>query len=521
MDNPEKFVDPKSKEYCEQFHRLKKHPLNKYISPVSSKERSILFRVSNDDDKRMYVVRGITRPLKNIFFPAYSYTEKAPVMDMGTRQFVEMLKSNTALHDLSYDGLKNRFLTAENGSSCDTDNGYDIVYTDGLGTKVGMDGKRVFAGKGKGKGKGKDGRSRSRRRASKRRPMTYREMIGLKRGKEVHDQTEYYVKNGMEQLFHKYREPHPMLDQIIKQLWIHKLVPVQSEYPIFHPKLFIGTNVDMVCRDEKGRMVFVELKTGDLNSMCGYYKKMESPFKDITDNRMWQAVLQVKLAALLVEKIYSLGHVRSVVIVVENDNGITIDVDERIKWFNERESQFLSTFSNISIERNFVGTASEFFNSTEKKKSAKRRNRSNKKLRKKIKMMLKRQRPATSDNEDSNPLSKLYNENDNDDDESSGSDFEPSDTDSDDSYQSASGDDKTYKGKRAKKAQSSSEEGYSSDSSSSSSSKSFSLDDGDGSESDESLDEDGVAASAHLQAKVTNTQETIEKIKKANAKNKK
>jgi hypothetical protein len=264
-------------------------------------------------------------------------------------------------------------------------------------------------------------------------------------------------------------------------------------------------------------MVFVELKTGDLNSMCGYYKKMETPFKDITDNRMWQAVLQVKLAALLVEKIYSLGHVRSVVIVVENDNGVTIDVDKRIRWFDERETQFLSTFSNICIEKNFVGVASEFFNSAEKKKNAKKRTRSNKKIGKKIKMMMKRQRPATSDSEDRANLEKLYDDNNAD--SSSGSEFEPSDTDSDDSYgsSSSSGNDRTYKGKRAKKQESSSEASYTSDDDGSSS-KSFSLDDGNGSESDESLDEDGVAASTHDQAKAANTKETIEKIKKANAK---
>ncbi len=122
-----------------------------------------------------------------------------------------MLKSGTAFHDLSYDGLRNKFVLVNHAAHEQAAS--QFIYTDGFDMRIDSDGKQVpVFGNGKAKGKGK---GQSRQRASKRRPMTYCKMIGMKRGKEEHNQTEYYVKHGMCQLFEKYREPHPMLDQII------------------------------------------------------------------------------------------------------------------------------------------------------------------------------------------------------------------------------------------------------------------------------------------------------------------
>lgn len=357
--HPASLLDPKSYRFCPALAQLVRHPYTQQHTPADG---AFLFYVarpvspgvgpgSESGSAGRVAVRGITRALKDIFAPSYSYKVPAPYVDPAAKQCMEHLRADAIRHDDAYTSLKDRYRIVieqteqylQPGGLYDADpRQYDVTFgVPGLEVKRSAKPKKQKARKPKA-------------------PSSYASMIGVTRGTEVHTQMECYIDEGIDAFFKKYSAPHPMVDQIIKQLWIHGLTPLYSEFPVFHDVLFVGTNIDIVCKNRKNEMVLVELKTGCLDTMCKYWAPMGRPFVDVTDNRLWQAVLQIKFAALLLERKYGMPPVKTYVIVAENDVSITLDVDERIGWFRgkERENAFLQLFCDGVIKNNYVGAQS-------------------------------------------------------------------------------------------------------------------------------------------------------------------
>ena len=337
--------DSSSEYYCETLTRAIIHPNTQRISP-SNNDR-LLFYVNprdTDVDRRIKTVRGITKPLKLLFAPRYDYQRNATNTDTGLLQHLEQLKSRTVEYESRYVTLQDRYIAVKtkhkNLTSVDK-----VVHLEGAVGAVTF-GKPVKPPKppkppkhGRKKSSGNYGNSQ------------------LQRGTDVHQQIEYYVNHGIGEFFRTYPRPHPMVNQIIKQLWMYSLTPLMCEFPVYHERLFIGTKIDMVCRNKRGNLVLVELKTGSIKAMCGYETYMEAPFTDVNDCRLWQAVLQVKLAALILELMYNVTPQACCVIVVENDTGITVDVDRFAGWFTPQCKPFLDVFSRGVVRLGLTGAS--------------------------------------------------------------------------------------------------------------------------------------------------------------------
>ena len=116
---------------------------------------------------------------------------------------------------------------------------------------------------------------------------------GLERGTRVDKEMNKWARG--EAVFHI----HPYTTTLIKFIRAKKWLPVTSQFVVGDERARIGTAADVVVRDETGRVILLEIKTG----MDNYFDKasgsLQPPLDKITCTARHLAMLQLQMTELL------------------------------------------------------------------------------------------------------------------------------------------------------------------------------------------------------------------------------
>lgn len=129
---------------------------------------------------------------------------------------------------------------------------------------------------------------------------------GIKGGKLVHGQVELFVehaKRGTLNHFTKENNPDPRLIKIVNEIIARKYQLLYSEYKVGSKELRLGTGVDILCMDEDGGIIVIEIKTGYESGYIGpSTQRMNAPFETL-DRSSWA---QHQLQLLATSQLFSM-----------------------------------------------------------------------------------------------------------------------------------------------------------------------------------------------------------------------
>lgn len=149
---------------------------------------------------------------------------------------------------------------------------------------------------------------------------------GRKRGSRVHTQIETLTNYGTAAI-KKRRGGGVAIDEYTRKFLLalkaYKLRPVVSELGLWAPELNLATKADLICLDERNRIVLVETKTGYYASWDRACGRMRGPtVKPLSDSPRNQALVQLLFTKRMMERTYGTRVDRAYVIRVDPD-GVT------------------------------------------------------------------------------------------------------------------------------------------------------------------------------------------------------
>jgi hypothetical protein len=96
-----------------------------------------------------------------------------------------------------------------------------------------------------------------------------------------------YAKQGKLDSFVKTNKPDPRLIKIVNEIIAKKYQLLYSEYKVGDKDLRLGTGVDILCLDEHGGIILIEVKTGYESGYTGpASQRMKEPF-NMLDMSPW------------------------------------------------------------------------------------------------------------------------------------------------------------------------------------------------------------------------------------------
>ena len=125
---------------------------------------------------------------------------------------------------------------------------------------------------------------------------------GRKRGSRVHKQIEHLTNYGTRALKRKRRGLDEYTKKILIALKIYKWRPVAAEVTLYDPTMKIATKADLLCIDDRGRLVLIENKTGYYASWRRACHEMSGPFSTpISDSPCNQSLMQLMFTKRMIE----------------------------------------------------------------------------------------------------------------------------------------------------------------------------------------------------------------------------
>lgn len=130
-------------------------------------------------------------------------------------------------------------------------------------------------------------------------------------------------KDQVDELERLRKKAHPFVGHLLNAL-VHKLedplYPIDAQVAVgCYRRLRLGTGVDLVCRDERGGVWIVEIKTGyteNYRQFCGY---MRAPFNERDDSPYHQHQIQLLLTTVLYRHTFPLSKVVGACVVRIDD----------------------------------------------------------------------------------------------------------------------------------------------------------------------------------------------------------
>jgi ATP-dependent exoDNAse (exonuclease V) beta subunit len=121
-------------------------------------------------------------------------------------------------------------------------------------------------------------------------------------GSYVHKTIEDYVNKGT-------YTPSAELDMFIATMKQYKLTPLYAEWVIYNEHIKRASPIDLVCIDDKGNVVIVDLKTmkKPISAKAYKNKKMVYPLQNLPDAKYYKQALQVGIYKYWVETLYNMS----------------------------------------------------------------------------------------------------------------------------------------------------------------------------------------------------------------------
>jgi hypothetical protein len=138
---------------------------------------------------------------------------------------------------------------------------------------------------------------------------------------------------------------------IWEKLWTFRLHPVGTQVPCANLEWHLATAADLVCQDDDGAPVVIEVKLGFDNAFANSGHTMEAPFEHYDDSPVNQWRLQVGFTAHMYARTHGLTRIpRALIFWVQRYQGYRLNVIEVLP-FNARELE--------GIESVFVGRSDQ------------------------------------------------------------------------------------------------------------------------------------------------------------------
>lgn len=168
------------------------------------------------------------------------------------------------------------------------------------------------------------------RKFCRRDPSLRHQRAGLQRGSRVHVQIELLTNEGVEGLVRaqshrnarrKKVEVEPYTMKLLLALRRYKMRPMASEVCLYDNSLRIATKADLLCIDDKDRLVLIETKTGFLGSWNRASRPMQK-MQGLSDSPRNQALTQLLFTKNMIEQTYGTTVDRAFVMRIDED-GVT------------------------------------------------------------------------------------------------------------------------------------------------------------------------------------------------------
>lgn len=144
---------------------------------------------------------------------------------------------------------------------------------------------------------------------------------GMARGAMVHEQLECYVNSDMniKEVKKRFGRVHPYFKKAVLAMREWGWRPIISELPIYDPGLHIATKIDLICVDDKGKIILVEWKCG----MDNYGRRGNAPMlgplrKSFSNCPINQAFVQLLFTKMLLQN-YDLHPEKSYVVQISSE----------------------------------------------------------------------------------------------------------------------------------------------------------------------------------------------------------
>jgi len=130
-------------------------------------------------------------------------------------------------------------------------------------------------------------------------------------------------KDQVEELERLRKKAHPFVGHLLNVL-VHKLedplYPIDAQVGVgCYRRLRLGTGVDLVCRDERGGVWIVEIKTGYAENYHQYCSYLKAPFQEWNDSPYHQHQIQLLLTTVLYRHTFPLSKVVGACVVRIDD----------------------------------------------------------------------------------------------------------------------------------------------------------------------------------------------------------
>ena len=93
--------------------------------------------------------------------------------------------------------------------------------------------------------------------------------------------------------------------------------PVKAQVVVGHDRALVGTAVDLLVRDKRGRFVVVEIKCGGEGYLTKSAGALEAPLQTVPNCTLFHYILQLLITQLLFKRVYK-KHSLAYVVVVSN-----------------------------------------------------------------------------------------------------------------------------------------------------------------------------------------------------------
>ena len=144
--------------------------------------------------------------------------------------------------------------------------------------------------------------NRSSSRFAKRDRSLRRPSDGFRRGSRVHKQIELFTNFGAAAIKRKGRGLDEYTRKFLIALKAYKWRPIVSELSLYDPTINVATKADLLCLDQKDRVILVEAKTGYYASWQRACYRMSGPHSNpVSDSPCNQALMQLMFTKRMVE----------------------------------------------------------------------------------------------------------------------------------------------------------------------------------------------------------------------------
>jgi hypothetical protein len=135
---------------------------------------------------------------------------------------------------------------------------------------------------------------------------------GMFFGLRIHNEIKRYCSSAQRRIT---KRMHKTTKAVIEKLRSLGLLIVDSEVPVWWYDAKLATRIDIRCKDQKGKYVLIELKTGGTHDFFGGSQLLRPPFYGFTHSLCNLAYLQLLATVILFRKTHPAARVSGALVV--------------------------------------------------------------------------------------------------------------------------------------------------------------------------------------------------------------